>query len=100
MQREEIGIHAARGFLPNPDPARTLTIDDTLGVQQLARDVPKLFKQGKVQRALRDLLPADYSHVPVGPDLSKLTTIYSYLASSYVYSSGNHQNPADHIPAG
>jgi len=100
MQRDEIGIHAERGFLPNPDPARTLTIDDALGVQQLAKDVHHLFKQGKVQDALRNLSPTDYSEVPKGSDLSRLMVIYSYFASSYVYASGNHQNPADHIPAG
>ena len=100
MQRDEIGIHKDRGFLPNPDPLRTLTIDDTLGVQQLANDVPRLFREGKVQSTLRDLPPADYSDVPVGPNLSLLLTDYSYLASAYVYAGGDHEKPADHIPAG
>jgi indoleamine 2,3-dioxygenase len=92
-----------RGFLISPDPLETSPHipADVLGI---AQNIPALLEDGTLQNALQSLPIYDYADTLATDTDFRLTErlmqIYSYFASSYVYSTGVVDNPTRTLPRG
>ncbi len=90
-----------RGFLISPDPLESspLIPDEVL---HAAHSIPHLLEDGTLQDALRSLSVHDYTDaITQDPDFrltERLMQIYSYFASSYVYSKGVVEDPTRTLP--
>jgi indoleamine 2,3-dioxygenase len=94
-----------RGFLISPDPLET-SPHIPADVLDIAQNIPTLLDGGTLQKALQHLPIHDYTDILAQDADSdfrlteRLMQIYSYFASSYVYSSGAVDNPTRNLPAG
>jgi indoleamine 2,3-dioxygenase len=82
-----------RGFLPNHDPATTLSDPVFQNIERLAADLPRLVHDRSFRRVSADYLatPIDWNAVLPGlsePDAERLFMLLSYCASAFVHAPG------------
>jgi indoleamine 2,3-dioxygenase len=94
-----------RGFLISPDPLESSPLIPS-DVLDIARNIPTLLQDNTLQDTLQVLPVHDYTDV-LAQDAEgdfrlneRLMQIYSYFASSYVYSKGAVDDPTRTLPNG
>src|SRR5262245_42387626 len=81
------GVSAERGFLPEPDPERSLPAP--LGLwQELARDLPKRLAAQRLRAAVRTLPPFDLGALRSPAEERAAMRVLSFLGHAFVWEGG------------
>lgn len=93
----EFNIYPSRGFLPYPDPLKSLPKDFEKW-EKIAADMPRLLGAGQLRPMLRSLIPRDVTEL-TRPQQERAMLLLSFFAHGYVWENWK-EKPENLIPEG
>lgn len=92
---KRLDVSRERGFLPDPDPIRSLPAAFE-PIEEIAHELPKLLVSRRLHRTIEMLPELDLQTLTTLPELRRAMQILSYLGHAWVW---GDRTPHDRIPA-